>query len=72
MKRLLKSSGFWTAVIASVILVTAFKLTGSELIVTLIGGLFGIDKIGKGAEDFVKANKGITFDPEQDIDIKIK
>jgi hypothetical protein len=71
MNRLLKSSGFWTAIIASIVLVTAYKLTGSELIVTLIGGLFGIDKIGKASEDFVKANKGVTFNTETNKDEKI-
>ncbi len=64
MKRLWKSSGFWTAIIASIVLVVAYKLTSSELIVTLIGVLFGVDKAGKAGEDLLKANQGIQYNPD--------
>ena len=64
MKRLWNSSGFWTAIIASVVLVVSYKVTGSELIVTLIGVLFGVDKAGKAGEDLLKANQGISYNPE--------
>ncbi len=71
MKRLLKSSGFWTAIIASIVLTVSFKITDSELVITLIGVLWGIDRTGKAGEDFVRANKGITFNKETNKHEKI-
>jgi len=68
MKRLLKSSNFWNAIIASVYVVTAFKLTGSELIVAGMFSLFGLRSLVTGASDFVKANKGITYNEETQKD----
>lgn len=64
MKRLLKSSGFWTAIIASIVLTASFKITDSELVITLIGVLWGIDRTGKAGEDFVKASKGIEYNEQ--------
>ena len=66
MKRLFKSSGFWIFVFASIILTTVWKLTESELLITLLGGLGILDKGGKVAEDFINANKGVQFNPETD------
>jgi hypothetical protein len=56
MKRLLRSSNFWNAVICSVLVVTAFKLTDSELIATGIFSMFGLRTLATGGADFVRAN----------------
>ena len=71
MKRLLKSSGFWTFIIASIVLTTVYKLTGSELLITMLGGIIGIDRAGKAGEDVVKANKGVYYDELQKKDVKV-
>lgn len=71
MKRLIKSSNFWNAVIASVFVVTAYKLTGNELIVGGMFSLFGLRSLVTGASDFVKANKGITYDEVNQKDIRL-
>ena len=64
MKRLWKSSGFWIFIIASVVLTTVWKLTESELLISLLGGLGLLDKGGKVAEDFINANKGVQYNEE--------
>ena len=57
MKRLLRSSNFWNAVICTVLCVAAFKLTQSELIATGIFSMFGLRTLATGGVDFVNANK---------------
>ena len=64
MKRLLKSSGFWTFIVMSIVLTGVYMLTDSEMLVTLLAGVGIIDKGGKAVEDVVKANKGIEFNVE--------
>ena len=71
MHRLIKSSGFWTAIIASVVLTICYMVTDSELVVSLVGVLWGIDRAGKTAEDFVKTNKGVKFNPETGKDERV-
>ena len=61
MKRLWKSSGFWTFIWMSIVLTGVYMLTDSEMLVTLLAGVGIIDKGGKAVEDVVKANKGIEF-----------
>lgn len=62
--RLFKSSKFWNATIASIIAITAYYLTNSELLVGGIFGMFGLKQFTDGAEDFVKAQKGIRFNKD--------
>ena len=64
MKRLLKSSNFWNALIASVIVVGAYEFTDSETIVLGIFGLFGLRSVASGGSDLLKANKGVTYNEE--------
>lgn len=72
MKRLLKSSGFWTAIIASIVLTITFIVTDSELVVTFVAALWGIDRAGKAAEDFIKTNKGVQYNPDTQRNEMIK
>ena len=66
MKRLFKSSAFWNAVVGSIFVVIAFKLTdGDPFITAMIGGFFGVKQVAKGAEGFVKANRGVYYDEEE-------
>lgn len=62
--RLFKSSKFWNAIIASILAIAAYYLTSSELLVGGIFGMFGLKQFTDGAEDFVKAQKGIRFNKE--------
>ncbi len=71
MKRLLKSSLFWNAVVGSMFAVGAYEFTDSELIATGVFSLFGVRSFATGASDFVKANKGIRYDEEKGHEVLI-
>ena len=62
--RLFKSSRFWNAVIASIFAIVGFYISESELIAAGIFSLFGLKQFADGAEKFVKANKGVTYNKE--------
>lgn len=64
MKRLWKSSGFWTFIWMSIVLTVVYMLTDSEMLVTLLAGVGIIDKGGKAIEDVVNANKGVQYNEE--------
>ena len=67
MKRLINSSNFWNAVIASATLIVAFKFGIDNSILYIIGGLFGARTIATGMQDFVgKGNKEITSSIAED------
>lgn len=64
MKRLLKSSAFWTAVIGSVVMFLTVLFIHSEVEKDLILYefiLFGGRTAVSGVADILKANQGITY-----------
>ena len=63
--RLFKSSKFWNAIISSIIAITAYYFTNSELLVGGIFSMFGLKQFADGAEDFIKAQKGIRFNKDK-------
>lgn len=71
MKRLLKSSNFWNAVIASIILMVCLKLGASETLGLAILGLFGLKTVASGVSDMIKDNQGIVYDPETNKEKRI-
>ena len=72
MKRLLKSSNFWNAIIGTIFVVVAFRFTESELVVSFVGALFGVKALASGSSDFVKANKGIYYNEQTNREQYIK
>lgn len=66
--RLFKSSKFWNAVIASIFGVVSFMLTNNELVTISVFSLFGLKQFTDGAEDFIKARKGIRYNKENDTE----
>lgn len=64
MNRLLKSSKFWNAIIASVFGILAYVFTDSELVAGAVFSMFGLKQFADGAEDFVKAQKGIRYNQD--------
>ena len=53
MKRLLKSSKFWLAVIGAVTAVLVWMLTNSEGFAMYVSGFFGVGILGNSAEDMM-------------------
>lgn len=72
MKRLWKSSLFWTAVIGSAFTVGAFEFTDNQTIALFVGGLF-YGRVGaKWAEDTIKASRDIAYNEESKQYEKVK
>ena len=65
MKRLLKSSGFWNAVIATLLMGAACYLDNCSDIVQYIFFLFAGKTAVTGLKDFTRAQKGIVYDEKQ-------
>ena len=51
MKRLVKSSNFWNAIISSIVLILASKMGVDITVIYIIGGLFGARSIATGIQD---------------------
>jgi hypothetical protein len=65
MKRLLKSSGFWNAVIATILMGVACYLEGCSEIVQYIFFLFAGKTAVTGLKDFTRAQKGVVYDEKE-------
>ena len=75
MKRLLKSSAFWTAVIGSIFMFLTVLFIHSDVEKDLILYefiLFGGRTAVSGFSDIIKAQKGITYDEDEQKEKIIK
>lgn len=63
MKRILNSSNFWNAVVATILITAAAKYLGTEhqSLIMMLAGLFGVRAVATGVQDYNLSNNA----PEQ-------
>lgn len=68
MKRLLKSSKFWLAVIGAAVAILTWKITQDANFAMYVSGLFGLGILGNAGEDMISQYRTGNPDPTRPKD----
>lgn len=69
--KIFKSRTFQTALFGTIATIVTFKVTKDTGLAYFCGGMFMGKIVKDGSTDFVKANKGVTYDPVSGRDVRV-